>query len=58
MSDGGLMYFAQVGQWEAEEGEIEAVNQTLQELRDEQFRQEIEAKYPQLRATWPGKELK
>lgn len=54
MSDGGLMYFAQVGQWEAEESD-EAVNQTLQELRDEQFRQEIEEKYPQLKAVWPGR---
>ena len=54
-----LQFHQQHQQWREESDEaerIEAANQALQELRDDEFRQEIENKYPQLRAMWPGRQ--
>jgi hypothetical protein len=58
-------WYAQVGQleewlYEEEARRIEDVNETLREMsaaRDEEFRRELEAKFPELRA-WPGKDNK
>lgn len=47
-----------VGQWREESDEaerIEAANQALQEAQDEQFRADIEAKFPNIWALWPGR---
>lgn len=43
-------HFAQVQQLqELEEDQVDEANKKLQELRDEEFRAEIEAKYPILK---------
>jgi hypothetical protein len=62
-----LQWYAQVGQhleqegrYEIEARRIEDANAILQEIserKDEEFRAELESKYPMLRA-WPGKATK
>jgi hypothetical protein len=44
---------------EIEARRIEAANEALQEMaaaRDAEFREQLESKYPQLLAAWPGRE--
>jgi hypothetical protein len=43
---------------EIEARQIEDANEILQEMRanrDDEYREELEAKYPQIKALWPGR---
>ena len=45
---------------EMEAREIETANEILAEMRasrDDEFREEIEEKYPQIKALWPGRTI-